>query len=111
MLTTDNCIDELERVIRAALRQCMPTYIVISEANGNMPVLGSAISGAAITAIKRQRSVPQELEAAMAAILSRLSAAHNPVAVVTHLVSLLGVRDLALDVIRQANLPTAGTPT
>ncbi|WP_231605305.1 thiamine pyrophosphate-dependent enzyme [Synechococcus sp. CBW1006] len=83
---------------------------MISEANGNMPVLGSAISGAAITAIKRQRSVPQELEAAMAAILSRLSAAHNPVAVVTHLVSLLGVRDLALDVIRQANLPTAGTP-
>ena len=34
VLTPDNCVDELERVIREALRQSMPAYIVISELHG-----------------------------------------------------------------------------
>jgi len=46
VLTPDNCIDELERVIREALRQSMPAYIVISQVNGLMPVIGTPVEGA-----------------------------------------------------------------
>ena len=110
VLTPDNCIDELERVIREALRQSMPAYLVISELNGGQPVLGTPVQGQPLSAVKRQRSVPAELDAAVGTILARLAAAQKPVAVLTHLVSRYGVRDQALALIRKANLPTAITP-
>ncbi|MBV2351786.1 alpha-keto acid decarboxylase family protein [Synechococcus sp. HK05] len=110
VLTPDNCIDELERVIREALRQSRPAYLVISEVNGGQPVLGTPVQGQPLNAVKRQRSVPEELEAAVGTILARLEAAQCPVAVLTHLVSRYGVRDQALELIRKTNLPTALTP-
>ena len=110
VLTPDNCIDELERVIREALRQSQPAYIVISEVNGIQPVLGTPVSGKPLANIKRQQSVPQELNAAVATILSRLSAARNPVALVTSLTARYCVRELAQDLISKANIPTALTP-
>lgn len=110
VLTPDNCIDELERVIREALRQSQPAYLVISELNGIHPVLGTPVSGKPLADIKRQQSVPQELDAAVASILSRLCAARNPVALVTSLTARYGVRELAQDFIRKANIPTALTP-
>lgn len=110
VLTPDNCIDELERVIREALRQSRPAYLVISEVNGGQPVLGTPVQGQPLSAVKRQRSVPEELEAAVGTILARLNAAQRPVAVLTHLVSRYGVRDQALELIRKTNLPTALTP-
>ena len=110
VLTPENFVDELERVLREALRQSMPAYLVISEVNGGQPVLGSPVTGTQLALIKRQRSVPQELEAAVATILSRLEAARSPVAILTHLVSRYGVRDKALAFLAKANLPTAVTP-
>jgi indolepyruvate decarboxylase len=110
VLTPDNCVDELERVIREALRRSMPAYLVISEVNGGQPVLGTPVNGKPLSAIKRQHSVPEELAAAVATILARLAAAHHPVAVLTHLVSRYGVREQALELIRKTNLPTALTP-
>jgi indolepyruvate decarboxylase len=68
------------------------------------------VTGQPLTAIKRQHSVPEELEAAVGTILARLAAAQRPVAVLTHLVSRYGVREQALELIRKANLPTAITP-
>lgn len=110
VLTPDNCIDELERVIREALRQSMPAYIVISEVNGAMPVLGTPVQGIPLSAIKRQKSVPEELTAAVDAILARLQAAKRPVATVTQLVTRYGVRELATELISKANLPVFTTP-
>ena len=110
VLTPDNCIDELERVIREALRQSKPAYLVISEVNGGQPVLGTPVQGQPLSAIKRQHSVQQELDAAVGTILARLEAASNPVAVVTHLVSRYGVGERALELIRKTNLPTVITP-
>ncbi len=77
VLTPDNCIDELERVIREALRQSMPAYLVISELNGGQPVLGTPVQGQPLSAVKRQRSVPAELDAAVGTILARLAAAQQ----------------------------------
>jgi len=110
VLTPDNCVDELERVIREALRQSMPAYIVISELHGNMPIVGTPVAGKPIASIKRQHSVKAELDAAVGTVLARLAAAKNPVAVVTSLVSRYGVRDRAAEFVRRANIPVVTTP-
>jgi indolepyruvate decarboxylase len=110
VLTPDNCIDELERVIREALRQSMPAYLVISELHGGMPVIGTPVVGKPLAAIKRQHSVQAELDAAVGTVLARLAAAKNPVAIVTSLASRYGVRGLAADLVRRANIPFVMTP-
>jgi len=109
-LTPDNCIDELERVIREALRQSMPAYIVISDVNGLMPVIGKPVKGVPLAKVKRQRSDETELAAAVAAILAKLSVARNPVATITTLTARYGVADKALKLVGKANLPVAVTP-
>ena len=109
VLTPDNCIDELERVIREALRQSMPAYIVISEVQGLMPVIGTPVSGTPLAAVKRQRSDPTELAAAIAAIVPRIAAAHNPVATITTMAARYGVADKAAEFAAKANLPVAVT--
>jgi indolepyruvate decarboxylase len=110
VLTPDNCIDELERVIREALRQSMPAYIVISEVNGLMPVIGTPVVGRPLDHVTRQRSDPGELDAAVTALAARLAAAKNPAALVTTLVARYGVRQDAANLITKANLPFAVTP-
>ena len=106
-LTPDNCVDEMERVVREALRQSLPAYIVISEVNGTMPVLGTPVTGKKLSALKRQASVAKELDAAVATILARIAAAKNPVAIVTHLVARYGVADKATEFVTRSNLPFA----
>ena len=110
VLTPDNCIDELERVIREALRQSKPAYIVISELSGYTPLVGTPVTGKPIGHIKRQKSAPAELEAAVASILARLEKAKNPVALVTALTARYGIRDKARELVKKINLPAAVTP-
>lgn len=110
VLTPDTCVDEMERVIREAVRQSMPAYIVISELHGIMPVLGSPITGRPIAALKRQQSVKAELDAAVGTVLTRLAAATSPVAIVTALVSRYGVCNRAAEFIRRANIPFVTMP-
>lgn len=109
-LTPDNCIDELERVIREALRQSMPAYIVISHANGVTPVIGTPVRGVALDRVKRQASDPTELAAAVEAILPRIAAAQRPVATITALTARYGVAGKAAEFVATANLPVAVTP-
>jgi len=108
-LTPDNCIDELERVIAEALRQSMPAYIVISQVNGLMPVIGTPVKGQPLAKVTRQRSDATELAAAADAILAKVAAAKNPVATVTALTARYGVADKAVEFIGKANLPLAIT--
>jgi len=110
VLTPDNCIGELERVISEALRQSMPAYLVISEVHGMMPVIGTPVTGRPLTDIKRQHSDPTELEAAVGTILQRLAAAQKPVALVTGLTMRYGLRDAVTEFIKKANIPVAVMP-
>jgi indolepyruvate decarboxylase len=110
VLTPDNCIDEVERVIREALRRSMPAYLVISEVNGLMPVIGTPVAGRPLAGIVRQRSDPRELDAAVTALAARLAAARRPVAVVTSLVARYGLRREAADLFTKARLPFAVSP-
>jgi len=108
-LTADNCIDELERVIRESLRQSKPAYIVISEVNGLMPVIGKPVRGERLAKVKRQRSDATELAAAVEAIVAKLAASRNPVATITTLAARYGVTDKAVKFVGKANLPVALT--
>ncbi len=110
VLTPDNCIDELERVIREALRQSMPAYLVISQVNGVMPVIGTPVEGVPLERIKRQRSDETELAAAVTAIIAKLTAAQHPVAIITTLTARYGVAGKAVTLTSEANLPVAITP-
>ena len=110
VLTPDNCIDELERVIREALRQSMPAYIVISQVNGLMPVIGTPVTGVPLAEITRQRSDPTELAAAVRAIVSKVVAAQHPVATITTLTTRYGVAGKAAEFVGRAILPVALTP-
>lgn len=110
VLTASNCIEELERVIREALRQSRPAYLVLSELQASLPVLGQPVIGKPLQAIQRQQSIPQELEAAVAAILQKLERAQRPVALVTDLVRRYGLRRQAEAFLTKANLPVAVTP-
>jgi indolepyruvate decarboxylase len=110
VLTPDNCIDELERVIREALRQSMPAYLVISQVDGGMPVIGTPVTGVALDRIKRQRSDPTELAAAVAAIAAKVAAARSPIATITTLTARYGVAGKAAELVSKANLPVAITP-
>ena len=65
MLTPDNAIDELERVIREALRQSAPAYVVIPMDYARMQVVGTPVKGAPLTKIKRQSSAAPELDGAL----------------------------------------------
>ncbi len=110
VLTPDNCIAELERVIREALRQSMPAYIVISQVNGGMPVIGRPERGRPLARVKRQGSDPTELAAAVSAIASKIAAAQRPVATITSLARRYGVTEKAVKVVSKANIPIALTP-
>lgn len=109
VLTPDNCITELERVIGEALRQSMPAYLVISQVNGQMPVIGRPVRGERLAKVTRQRSDPNELAAAVDAIAAKVAAARNPVAFITTLTARYGVTDKAVKLVGKANLPVAIT--
>ena len=110
VLTPANCVDELERVIREALRQSRPAYLVLSELQALLPVRGQPVNGQPLQALQRQHSNPEELEAAVEAILHRLERAQRPVVMVTDLVRRYGLRRQAEAFICKANLPTALAP-
>jgi indolepyruvate decarboxylase len=110
VLTPETCIDELERVIREALRQSAPAYIVISEANGLMPVIGRPVRGKPLARIKRQHSDETELAAAVDAIAAKIAAAQRPLAAITSLNQRYGITEKAVKLVGKANIPVAITP-
>jgi indolepyruvate decarboxylase len=110
ILTPTNCVEELERVIREALRLSKPAYIAISELSGYSPLVGTPVTGKPLAEIKRQQSVPQELENAIGSILARLEKAKNPVAIVTALTARYGLRDKVHELLSKINLPAAIAP-
>lgn len=109
-LTPTNAIDELERVIREALRLSMPAYLVISELSGFTPVIGTPVVGQTLEQIKRQQSVPAELDAAVTSIVNRLNEAKNPVAIVTALNARYGLREKAQQLVQKLNIPAVIAP-
>ena len=61
-LSPQNVIEELERIIHLALKECRPVFIKIPEEAGYMPVLKTGNEMHAF----QYSSVPKELDAALA---------------------------------------------
>jgi len=109
VLTPENAVDELERVIREALRHSGPAYIVMSELSGYAPILSEPIKGCSIREVQRQKSSPYELEAAVESIVKKLNRASKPAAIATSLLRRYGITDLVSDCLTHLNLPFAQT--
>lgn len=74
-LTPDNVIDEMERVIREALKQSAPAYITVPMDFARMPVIGTPIKGVSLDAVKRAKSDPESLEAAINFLMDKINGA------------------------------------
>ena len=109
-LTPDNVIDEMERVIREALRLSAPAYISVPMDLGRMPVIGNPVKGVPLGQIKRAQSDPASLEAALYFVIDKIKASKNTVALPTQLIANYGLSGALLNFLDKSNIPFATTP-
>lgn len=110
LLTPDNAIPELERVIREALRQSAPAYIVIPMDYARMQIVGAPVTGAPLASLKRQSSVAVELDGALKAVIARLGDAKNPVVLPGAMLARYGLQDKLKLFLDASKIPYATTP-
>ena len=110
VISPDNAIDEIERIIREALAQSQPAYMVVLHDAQDVPVIGTPVTGEPLGKLRRQVSVAAELEGAVTAIVNRLKNAHNPVILPTALTARYGLRNKIEQFIETAGIPFALSP-
>ena len=86
-LNPQNVIEELERIICTAFKECRPVFINISEEAGYMPILKTNNEMKAIEHL----SVPKELDGALESIVTHLKQAKNPIAIISANISRYGL--------------------
>jgi indolepyruvate decarboxylase len=109
-LTPDNVIEEMERVIREALRLSAPAYISVPMDLGKMPVIGKPVKGVPLSQIKRTHSDPAALAAAIDFVINKLQASKNTIALPTQFVTNYGLTTSLLNFLNASKLPFATTP-
>ncbi len=110
VLTPENTIREMERVIDEALGQCKPAYIVISEDYGNMPVIGTPIKGKPLAQVARRAAVDNEVKAAVDALIKTMQSAGKVVVLPSILVKRFGVEAKLTEFLEKSKLSFAMTP-
>jgi indolepyruvate decarboxylase len=109
-LTPDNVIEEMERVIREALRLSAPAYISVPMDLGKMPIIGKPVKGGPLSQIKRTHSDPAALAAAIDFVINKLQASKNTIALPTQFVTNYGLTTSLLNFLKASKLPFATTP-
>ncbi|MCX7223300.1 MAG: thiamine pyrophosphate-binding protein [Burkholderiales bacterium] len=109
-LTPDNVIEEMERVIREALRLSAPAYISVPMDLGKMPMIGKPVKGVPLSQIKRTHSDPAALAAAIDFVINKLQASKNTIALPTQFVTNYGLTTSLLNFLKASKLPFATTP-
>lgn len=109
-LTPDNVIDEMERVIRDALRFSEPAYIIVPMDYALMPVNGSPVKGLPLAEVKKAKSDPASLEAALNFVMSKVNAAKSIVALPSNLVASYGLVNQFADFLTKTNIAFATPP-
>ncbi len=109
-LTPDNVIEEMERVIREALRLSAPAYISVPMDLGKMPVIGTPVKGVPLSQIKRTHSDPAALEAAIDFVIGKMQASNNTIALPTQFVANYGLTTALLNFLNASKLSFATTP-
>jgi indolepyruvate decarboxylase len=102
MLTPENCVDEVERVIEAALENRQPVYIAIPHDYVNAEI--SSLTAPKSVFVK---SDPATLEEVVSIITAKLSKAKQACIMPGFLVDRFGLKDLAMAVINASGLPYA----
>lgn len=110
VLTPENAIREMERVIEEALGQCKPAYIVIAEDYGNMPVIGTPIKGKPLAKIARRAAIQDEVAVAVDALIKTMQSAGKVVALPSILVKRFGLEAQLTDFLSKSKLSFALTP-
>jgi len=110
VLTPENTIREMERVIDEALGQCKPAYIVISEDYGNMPVIGAPVQGKPLAQLARRAPVENEVEAAVDALIKTMQSAGKVVVLPSVLVKRFGAEAKLAEFLEKSKLSFAITP-
>ena len=102
MLTPENCVEEVERVIEAALENRQPVYIAIPHDYVNADI-------SSFTAPERVpvKSDPATLEKVVSIIAGKLSNAKQACVMPGFLVDRFGLKDLTTAVINASGLPYA----
>lgn len=109
-LTPDNVVDEMERVIREALNQSAPAYIIVPMDYALMPINGSPIKGLPLADVKRTKSNPASLEAALNFVMEKVNAAKSIVALPSNLVASYGLAKQFTDFLNKTNIAYATSP-
>jgi indolepyruvate decarboxylase len=109
-LTPNNVIDEMERVIREALSQSAPAYIIVPMDLAGMPVIGTPVQGIPLKSVKRAKSDPASLEAAIHFVMNKISVAKNIVALPSNLVASYGLTDQLIELLNKSNMAFATPP-
>lgn len=109
-LTPNNVIDEMERVIREALSQSAPAYIIVPMDLARMPVIGTPVTGTPLKSVKRSESDPASLEAAIHFVTSKIKAAKNIVALPSNLIASYGLTHQFIEFLNKSNMAFATPP-
>lgn len=110
VLTPENTIQEIERVIKEAVGQCKPAYIVIAEDYGKMPVIGTPIKGKPLTQIARRSAIKIEVDTAVEALIKTMQSAGTVVALPSMLIKRFGLEAKLDEFLTKSKLSFALTP-
>ncbi|GAB4320217.1 MAG: alpha-keto acid decarboxylase family protein [Geminocystis sp.] len=109
ILTPENAITEMERVIAIALSQRQPAIIAIAGDYAQMPVIGNPIQGVPLHQVSPPKSNPQELECAVKTILQRLEQAQQPVILPCFTLLRYGLTEQFTHLLKVTGIPYATT--
>lgn len=103
ILTPENCIDEMERLITTALKERRPVYIGLPSDYAMMPMRENA----SITTNKKSISDKKTLEKAVSAIIEKLAQSNNTCVLPGILSARFGLSDKVQAFINKTGLPYA----
>ncbi|MDQ1251623.1 MAG: indolepyruvate decarboxylase [Euryarchaeota archaeon] len=100
VLTPENCVNEVERVIAVAMEQHRPAYIAIPH-----DYVHKEISSATVQAPKLEKSDHETLEVVVSTIVEKLSNAKNACIVPGIIVERFRLKELTTDIVNASGLP------
>ncbi|HBG95562.1 MAG TPA: thiamine pyrophosphate-binding protein, partial [Chromatiaceae bacterium] len=104
ILTPDNCVYEMERVIATAMANRQPAYIIVAEDLATRPITGPALEP-----FPEPKSDAEELKAAVDAALAKLEAAKTGCILPAFTISRFGLQPEVTALIEASGLPFATT--
>jgi indolepyruvate decarboxylase len=104
-ITPDNVVTEMERLISEAFRLSKPAYLLIPQDYALMPVQGTPVKGRRLPNVRRGKSNPAEVKAAVRAIVARLKKSKRPIAMPSFQVKRYHAQAQLLSLLKRTGLP------